>query len=296
MNENNKVSFNRNSLFILLSLIVALSSTSIVATQAQFSQSGTANATIKAAVHEISFTHPDSATQSWISIGNNWLPGQTPVIKEMSAKNTGTEALKYRLSSPSLDTAYYKSVSRFNVKLYVQDSLKYNGKLAGMLSEEFLIKAGETHAIKIELSWIASSDDNQWSGSTISFPIHLASTLENGDTGFILFNGVLTLSGNTDYWVEYVWSADTITTTSARVVMDDNSRYKNTILQYSTKSDFSNAKNINVPDPTYVFNNKSIVLTGLTPNTTYYVRTKGDNPAPPIANSWSTTYTFKTLP
>lgn len=300
---------------VMTALLVTFATISmfIISTEASFSQSGQAVTQLTAANQSAISTGGDPnegsiIPQAKFDLGHELLPGVSGITKQATITNNGNVNLKYQLTTNSLEEAYYKMSGQIHMKLYVNNVLEYSGTFAGATTPFHTLAVGESVSVKVILNWPYSPIDNTFSDrmwdspANFSDSIRFSAQLENGDKGFFMMGSDIYVSGTAKAWINYmgVDSTQPMTRNSAPISLSCYVYYASTTLQYATSPDFSNAKSITVPYPSQCMFSYTYNLTGLNPNTTYYVRNRGNNPPAPISNlpvdkMWSPTLSLKTL-
>lgn len=298
----------RSVLWIPSFLAIIIISIFVISTTAQFSQSGQVTAKLTAAIQTAISTggdpNPYGTQGAYFALGNSLLPGASGITKQATITNNGNVNLKYRFTTSSLEDAYYKMSGQINMQLYVNNVLEYSGPFAGASTPFHNLATGDSVSVKAILSWPYSPIDNNFNDAVFSDRINFSAQLENGDTGFFMMDGGIYIDGRSMNWlvpVSYLSASQPITRNSASLALACPQYYSSTTLQYSTSPNFTNPKTLTVTKPANCIFSMPSNLTGLTPNTTYYVRNRGNNPPAPISNlpvdkMWSPTFTFKTLP
>lgn len=304
----------RTSVITSLLMTVATISMFIISTEASFSQSGQAAAQLTAGNQSAISTGGDPY-DSWgggatFLLGNEMLPGMSGVTKEATITNNGNLNLRYQLTTKSLENASYKLSGQIHMKLYVNNVLEYSGTFSGASTTMRTLAVGDSVSVKAIFSWPYSPIDNTFSRlwmssqNTFSDSITFSSQLENGDKGFLMMTGSIGVQGSATGWITYVDldPSQSVTRNSAPTRFTCDPSYSSLTLQYSTSSNFANPKSTTISNTSGIcIISYTSHLTGLNPNTTYYVRVRGNNPPAPISNlpvdkMWSPTLSFKTLP
>lgn len=305
----------RSGLEVMTFVLVAVTTISmfLLSTEASFSQSGQASAQLTAANQSAISTGGDPF-DNWFDnatflVGDQMLPGMSDVTKEATITNNGNLNLRYQLTTQSLEKTSFKLNGQIHMQLYVNNVLEYSGTFAGASTPMRTLAAGDSISVKAIFSWPYSPIDNTfsrlWMSDQNSFSdnITFSSQLENGDKGFVMMTGSISVQGSASAWITYVDldPSQSVTRNSAPTRFTCDPAYSKLTLQYSTSSNFANPKSVTINYPEMCIISYTSPLTGLNPNTTYYVRVRGNNPPAPISNlpvdkMWSPTITFKTLP
>lgn len=284
-------------------LSVALNSSS---TTSAFSDTASINSTLKTGSVSLNYSGQDyeryffspsdrveSAVLDTASEGD-WYPERPTITKDITVTNTGDLPCYYTLSSYRSDGFTGVRLDQaIHVKLSIDGNLIYEGSLYKFVTAKHLLNVGQSQKIEFVLSMESTDQDDLYSGLSLNSYMRIDTFLATKTMQSTGTETPISISGESKHWREKLYQKYGPSNTEVTLGITKVDNVHNSILEYSTNSDFSNSVKVSLSHENQTADYYH-VLKNLNPGTTYYARTKIESPE--FGSGFSNVLVFTTLP
>lgn len=290
-------------------LIVALSivqvATSSSATTSNFTDNASISSDLTTAYIDAGYSGQDSEVYYWmpsdrldyVNIETRsdqlWYPGRKSVIEEIEISNNGNMDFLYTLNRSNEYFDFLDLDESIHAQVFIDDNLAYDGELNSLTTEKYRLDINQSATIKFVFSMISNENDDKYSDRAMVTKINVDTFFMNDSAQFASKVPSIVINGIAERWRENIHREQDITNNSVWLMIKKTQDIHNSVIEYSTDKNFSDSIRIPVSHAEKV-DFYDVRLGDLNPGTTYYVRTRIENPE--FGSGISDVFTFTTLP